>query len=177
MRSPHSVRDSLLEGLDNAWAPLPARLAVITDDEYLWSPTPNCWTVHHTDGGWSVDRSDHDPEPAPFTTIAWRCWHIAVDALDSYSARLFGSTGTGLDGASWVGDAATAQHLLDAAWVTFRGGVAGWGDDLFEQLGPEWGPFARHSRFAMVLHAQREVIHHGAEIALLRDLYGASRRT
>jgi hypothetical protein len=29
----------------------------------------------------------------------------------------------------------------------------------------------------MVLHAQREVIHHGAEIALLRDLYGASRRT
>ena len=178
MQSPHTMRDSLLEGLDNAWAPLLPRLADITDDEYLWSPTPECWTVHRTDAGaWVVDRSDDDPEPAPFTTIAWRCWHIAVDALDSYSARLFGSTGTGLDGATWVGDAATAQQLLAAAWSTFRGGVAGWGDDLFEQLGPEWGPFGQHSRMALVLHAQREVIHHGAEIALLRDLYGASRRT
>ena len=55
----------------------------------------------------------------------------------------------------------------------FRAGVAGWGDDLFQQLGPAWGPFAEHTRLDLVLHAQREVIHHGAEIALLCDLYRA----
>ena len=175
MQSTHSLRDTVLEGLDNAWEPLLPRLAGITDDEYLWSPTADCWTIHPTgDDSWTADRSDEDPDPAPFTTLAWRCWHIAVDALDSYSARLFGRTGTGLEGAAWVGDAATAQQLLAAAWSTFRGGVANWGDDLFEQLGPDWGPFGQHPRLALVVHAQREVIHHGAEIALLRDLYRAT---
>jgi DinB superfamily len=171
VRSSHTLRDALLEGLDNAWDPLPTRLAGITDDEYLWSPTVECWTVHRNGDGWIVDCSDDDPDPAPFTTIAWRCWHIAVDALDSYSARLFCASGTGLTGAEWVGDAVSAQRLLAAAWSTFRTGVADWGDDLFEELGRDWGPFAQHSRLALALHAQREVIHHGAEIALLRDLH------
>ena len=34
-----------------------------------------------------------------------------------------------------------------------------------------WGPFADHTNLALAIHAEREVIHHGAEIALLRDLY------
>jgi len=56
----------------------------------------------------------------------------------------------------------------------FRAGVAGWGADLWVPLGPEWGPFAQHARTHLVLHAMREVIHHAAEIALLRDLYRAT---
>ncbi|MDV7268912.1 DinB family protein, partial [Rhodococcus oxybenzonivorans] len=36
---------------------------------------------------------------------------------------------------------------------------------------PSEGPFADRSMAALVLHVNREVIHHGAEIALLRDLY------
>ncbi len=172
MRSPYALRHSLLEGLDNSWGALRRRLEGLTDDEYRWEPVADCWTVRRAaDGCWYADRANDDPEPAPFTTIAWRSWHIAVDALDSYSSRLFDATGTGFDGAEWVGDATAAQQLLDAAWSVFRGGVADWGDDLFEALGPAWGPFAEHSRVALVLHAQREVIHHGAEIALLRDLY------
>jgi hypothetical protein len=172
VRSPHSLSHSLLEGLDNAWTPLVQRLEGLGNDEFRWEPAPDCWTVRHAaDGCWYADRADDDPDPAPVTTIAWRSWHIAVDALDSYSSRLFGTTGTGFDGAEWVGDATAAAALLAAAWTVFRAGVADWGDDLFEALGPDWGPFAEHSRLALVLHAQREVIHHGAEIALLRDLY------
>ncbi len=42
---------------------------------------------------------------------------------------------------------------------------------LAEPCGPAEGPFAEFSMAALVLHIHREVIHHGAEISLLRDLY------
>lgn len=99
---------------------------------------------------------------------------IILDRLDSYSARLFGSTGTGLAGLHWVNTSHEAQSMLTAAWAVFRTGVASWGDDgLLVPLGPAWGPYSDHTNLALALHAQREVIHHGSEIALLRDLYAA----
>ncbi len=170
-----SVSEIILDGLDNAWNPLIERLSGISESEYLWQPASSCWTIRPGSGGTMVaDWADPDPIPAPVTTIAWRCWHIAVDCLDSYSARLFGTTGTGLTGLHWVGTSDDAQASLAAAWAVFRAGAASWGDDgLHGLLGPAWGPYANHTNLALALHAQREVIHHGAEIALLRDLYAA----
>ena len=37
--------------------------------------------------------------------------------------------------------------------------------------GPAEGAWSQRSMAELVLHINREVIHHGAEIALLRDLY------
>jgi hypothetical protein len=165
----------VLDGLDNAWNPLLDRLVDLGEAEYLWEPVAGCWTIRAGDNADMIaDWADPDPVPAPVTTIAWRCWHIAVDCLDSYSARLFGRTGTGLTGPHWVGTAAEAQAMLAAAWSVFRSGVAAWGDEgLWTLLGPAWGPYAEHTNLELAVHAQREVIHHGAEIALLRDLYAA----
>jgi hypothetical protein len=172
---PDNVSEIILDGLDNAWNPLLVRLADISDDEYLWAPASNYWTIRPgSDGNMAADWADPDPVPAPVTTIAWRCWHIAVDCLDGYSTRLFSSTGTGLTGLQWVRTPDEAQAMLTAAWTVFRAGVASWGDDgLLGLLGPAWGPYADRTNLALALHAQREVIHHGAEIALLRDLYAA----
>lgn len=47
----------------------------------------------------------------------------------------------------------------------------GGSDRLFDLLGEGWGPYAESTVLALALHAQREVTHHGAEIALLRDLF------
>jgi hypothetical protein len=44
-------------------------------------------------------------------------------------------------------------------------------DGLSRPCGPAEGPFADASMAELVLHIHREVIHHGGEIALLRDLY------
>jgi hypothetical protein len=44
---------------------------------------------------------------------------------------------------------------------------------LAAPAGPPGSPFEGWTTAAIVLHTQREVIHHGAAIALLRDLYGA----
>jgi hypothetical protein len=166
---------TVLDALDTACRFLSERLAGMDDVEYLWSPAQDPWTIIQADdGSLQADWEDIDPVPAPVTTIAWRMWHIAVDALDSYSARLFGQSGTGLEGRAWVASSVEAQALLTRSVATFRAGVAAWNDDaLFEVLGPAWGPYADRSNLDLVLHAQREVIHHAAEIALLRDLYAA----
>lgn len=166
----------VLEALDNAWAPMISRTAGLTDDEYRWEPVDGCWTVRHVDGAWVADWADPDPVPPPVTTIAWRSWHIAVDCLDSYSDRLFGRRGSGLTGTAWVADWQAADEKLGAAWSVFRTGVAAWTDtDLLVPLGPTWGPYANDSQLALALHATREVVHHSAEIALLRDLYARTR--
>ncbi|MDT4906149.1 MAG: hypothetical protein QOH52_4165, partial [Pseudonocardiales bacterium] len=44
-------------------------------------------------------------------------------------------------------------------------------DGVRQPLGPAWGPYADDSWAALVVHAQDELAHHGAEVALLRDLY------
>jgi hypothetical protein len=44
-------------------------------------------------------------------------------------------------------------------------------EGLAEPCGPSEGPWADAPKADLVLHIHREVIHHGAEIALLRDLY------
>jgi hypothetical protein len=50
--------------------------------------------------------------------------------------------------------------------------VTALGDEgLARPCGAAEGLFAAYPMAALVLHVNREVLHHGAEIALLRDLY------
>ncbi len=44
-------------------------------------------------------------------------------------------------------------------------------EELARPCGPAEGPFAEAPLADLVLHINREMIHHGAEICLLRDLY------
>jgi len=63
---------------------------------------------------------------------------------------------------------------LDTAYTRWVQGVQGLGaEGLVRPCGPAEGPFAEASLAELVLHIHREVLHHGAEIALLRDLYRA----
>ena len=60
------------------------RIDGMDDAEYLWEPVPDCWTVRRQpDGSWRGDVSDDGThfstaDPAPFTTIAWRLWHLGA---------------------------------------------------------------------------------------------------
>jgi hypothetical protein len=61
---------------------------------------------------------------------------------------------------------------LDEAYAGWITGVRGLGEEgLARPCGPAEGPFAEYPLAALVLHINREAIHHGAEICLLRDLY------
>ena len=158
----------LVEQLDWHWnGQLRPRLEGLTDDEYLWEPVADCWTVH-ADG--SIDWAWPAPDPAPITTIAWRLAHITVGCFGQRAASHFGGPAVGYDDCPRTADAALAR--LDAAYGTWMTGVRGLDDEaLARPVGAAEGPWADVPMSGLVLHINREVIHHGAELALLRDLY------
>lgn len=152
------------------------RLDGLTDDEYRWAAAPGWWTLQPDPDGrtGTADWADPDPVPAPITTICWRMWHLAVDCFDSYAARLFGGTASGFDGRTFTLDAAEGVAALTRSWQHFSNGVTAWSmDDMRRPLGRAWGPYGTSTHLAMAFHAQHELVHHGAEIGLLRDLFAA----
>ena len=158
------------------------RLEGLTDEEYRWEPAPGAWSIRPRgasrspapigSGPWERDDAPDDPDPAPMTTIAWRIAHITVEVLGMRSASHFGRPPC--DYASWqyAGTAAEALEQLDAEHARWRDGVLSLGEEgLNRPCGPAEGPFAEDPLAALVLHINREVLHHGAEICLLRDLF------
>ncbi|MGH8967640.1 MAG: DinB family protein, partial [Actinomycetes bacterium] len=72
----------------------------------------------------------------------------------------------------YAGTAAAALGQLDEVYDAWTGGVRALDTDaLARPCGPDEGPWADYPMATLVLHINRETIHHGAEIMLLRDLY------
>lgn len=161
----------LVEQLDWHWhRQLRPRLHGLTDDEYFWQPVPDCWTVHR-DG--SIDFAYPPPSPEPVTTIAWRLAHVIVGVLAMRAHSHFGGPPATYETWDYATDAATALSQLDDAYSAWTSGVrALTTTELDRPVGPAEGPWADQPMVNLVLHVNREVIHHGAEIALLRDLFG-----
>jgi len=158
------------------------RLAGLTDEEYLWEPTPGAWNVHPRgqgtteiqggSGALTIDFAHPEPVPAPVTTIAWRLAHIVVGVLGARVHSHFGGPEADYLTFDYAGTADEALAQLDAAFAAWTAGARGWDEAaLAEPCGASEGPWAEHPRVELVLHINRELIHHGAEIALLRDLY------
>ena len=175
----------LVDQLDWLWQhQLRPRLDGLTDDEYLWEPAAGAWSVRRRGdattsmavgrGDVVVDFEHPAPDPPPVTTIAWRMGHVAIGVLGARAANHFGEGGVDYGTTDWPLSAAGGVALLDehyAAWVA--GARALDADGLSRPCGPAEGPWADVPMAALVLHVNREVIHHGAEICLLRDLYRA----
>lgn len=174
------MKDDLVGLSDYVWQRTRNRLEGVSDDEYFWEPVPGCWTIracddgtYHADGAWPA------PEPAPFTTVPWRLAHLA----DCYGADRNGAflrvalEPVVLDpGGARPATAELALDLLDRAHQRWRRHLTAVpADAMAERLGAVAGPFAGGTRASFVLHMLDEFIHHGAELALLRDLYGARR--
>jgi hypothetical protein len=61
---------------------LTRRCEGLTDEEYLWAPTDDAWTIRpdrERPGRWTYDYDFAPPPPAPITTIGWRLVHIIAD--------------------------------------------------------------------------------------------------
>jgi DinB superfamily len=131
---------------------LRGRLVGLTDDEYLWEPAPR-----------------------PVPTIAARLGHIGGLLREERNWRWMGRE-------PGPADAEIEQPTTAAAGVaSLEAGYAAWDElvgslseaDLWRPLGEVAGPFAEEPVVALILHILDELIHHGAEVALLRDLYAA----
>jgi hypothetical protein len=173
----------LLDQLQRLWTKqLRPRLEGLTDEEYLWEPVPDCWNVRPRgtgdapvqagSGDFTIDFAFPEPEPPPVTTIAWRVGHLVVGVFGARAAAHFGGPPADYETWAYAGTAAGALAQLDDGYARWVEGVRGLGEDGLARLcGPAEGPFADEPLAALVIHIHREAIHHGAEIALLRDLY------
>jgi hypothetical protein len=177
----------LAEQLDSHWQnQLRPRLEGLTDQEYFWEPVPGCWSVRKrgtstapTAAGtgeyrWELAYPSPEPNPPPVTTIAWRLAHVTVGVFAMRNASHFGGPPANWETFGYAGTAAEALAQLDSAYDTWIKGVRELSNDaLARPCGPAEGPYADYPLAALVLHINRETLHHGAEIALLRDLYRA----
>jgi hypothetical protein len=173
----------LLDQLEHHWThALRPRLQGLTDDEYFWEPAPDAWSVRPRGtsraptqmgaGDLRIDFADPQPDPAPLTTVAWRIGHVIVGCLAARSASHFGRAPADYESWTYAGTASGALRQLDEEYAVWRDGVVALGEEgLARPCGPAEGPFAEYPMAALVLHIHRELIHHGAEICLLRDLY------
>lgn len=156
--------------MNEAWNSLIDQLDGLSDHEFFWTPVPKCWTVHQdVDGIWLVDYALPEPDPSPFTTIAWKIAHLAsckimyhnhAFAAGDLSWEELDIPHTAADAIDWLKDGharlkSALAGLEDADLEPMR--MTNWGEEL-----PTWRIF-----WVMIAHD----LQHGAEIGCLRDLY------
>jgi hypothetical protein len=157
------------------------KLDGLTDDEYLWEPVSGCWSLRlDANGLYQVEMTDPEPEPAPVTTIAWRLMHFASNMY--FRSSTFFGDGSVPESATMFdprhqppsvpGTAQEGLAFLDRAYQRWRGPLSKLSEEeMATPLGPRGDYFANDSMSALVLHVNREMMHHGGEVLLLRDLY------
>ncbi|TDC80176.1 DinB family protein [Streptomyces hainanensis] len=173
----------LRDQLDWHWThQLRKRLDGLTDDEYFWEPVPDCWNVRPRgtgtapvlagSGTMTIDFAMPEPSPPPLTTISWRLAHVIVGVLAMRNASHFGRVPTDYQSFAYAPTAAEALAQLDAEYAAWQAGVESLGEaGLARPCGEAEGPYAERPMAELVLHINREVVHHLSEVCLLRDLY------
>ncbi|CAL9620276.1 DinB family protein [Streptomyces sp. enrichment culture] len=175
----------LTDSGDGCDTPVPA----MTDEEYFWEPVPECWSVRRRahgpgpratllagTGDFGRDAAAYPhPWPPPFTTIAWRLSHLS-DMLTLRADHTAGSRRLTRDDVVVPGDAATALAAFDTGAAAWREALLSVDDAALDTVGyctyPH-GSDAEEPFVDIVWWVNQEVLHHGAEIALIRDLYRA----
>ncbi len=174
------VKRELVDLSDEVWRRVRARVEGLSDEEYFWEPAPGCWSIRQRDDGtWTADWPLPRPDPEPFTTIAWRLWHLTDMYGENRAPKWLGVTAQGppigFDDPHGAPPptASAAVALLERAHDRWDAHLdLADNECLEERVGRVAGPgYADRTRAAYVLHMLDEFIHHGAEISLLRDLW------
>ncbi len=173
MGEPTSAVRVLLALWEQSGRRLRERCRGLTDEEFFWEPVPGCWNIRRDErhvGGWSYEYEFAPEDPAPLTTIGWRLVHLTA------GNRLYWNHGFG-DARLTFPDL-EVPHTADsalAAWHDSRVPVTKWladaNDDDLVELRPSHLPERTMAAGDQVRALVDEQIHHGAEIALLRDLF------
>ena len=159
----------------------------MTDAEYLWEPVPDCWSVRLRSDGpgpgartlagtgdWGRDAAPAPhPVPPPFTTIAWRLSHLS-ELLTLRADHTVGSHAMTRDTYVSRGDAAGAIAAFDAGAGAWRNALLDADDRALDTVGHSTYPFGSDPEdpfIDVVWWVNQELLHHAAEIALIRDLY------
>ncbi|HVU73844.1 MAG TPA: DinB family protein [Mycobacteriales bacterium] len=174
----------LLDQLDSSIDFARERLTGLTDDEMMWEPVRGCFSVRRRGdarsprpvgaGDWVLDWGVDDGAPEPFTTIAWRLGHLGAGTAGRWEWT-FGDRRADMDADYPYSASADAMLAELWAWLQrWREGVDGLTDEQLDTVGFGQYPHGLDPDLpiiAIVWWVNREVIHHLAEAATLRDLY------
>jgi hypothetical protein len=161
------------------------RLVGLTDEEYLWEPVSGCWSIRPRaevrtnrplgGGDWLLERSSPEPDPPPFTTLAWRLCHLAG------TTALRADYTIGTKAMTW--ESYDIPQTTEAAIAALTDALQAWHEALtsasdadLDQVGRSsfpWGLDPTLPFLDISWWVNQELLHHGGEIALLRDLYRA----
>jgi DinB superfamily len=99
------------------------------------------------------------------------CWSMRPRGTGAAPVQGW-SASTDYQAFEYAATAAAALAQLDAEYATWLAGVESLGETgLARPCGEAEGPHAERPLTALVLHINRELIHHLAEVCLLRDLH------
>jgi hypothetical protein len=156
----------------------------LSDEEYLWEPAPGAWSIRRRGeaasprpfgpGEWQLDGAIGDPDPTPVTTIAWRLGHLHSCFAGDWEWT-FGERRRPPD--QLVDFSPSAGVALKRLWATldrWREGVAAVTLEQLDTVGFDqypWSSAPEEPFITVIAEANLELIHHMAEIALLRDLH------
>jgi hypothetical protein len=178
--------DELVGQLESHWQHrLRPRLDGLTDAEFFWEPVPGCWSLSRRGessapdslgaGEFTMDYARPPRDRDPVTTIAWRLAHL-IDIFGPPAVAHFDAPGADRPAVAFAGTADGALRQLDEGYDAWIRDVRGLGEAGL--TGPQGAlsppEFAAAPMARLVLYLHLEVIHHGAEISLLRDLYRAT---
>jgi DinB superfamily len=168
--------EPLLAQLDTSWEMLGERLEGMTDEEFLWEAAPGAHTVRRVDDRWVADPSD-GPSVGSVRTIAWLAGHIG-DACFLRADWTAGHHRLKDRELEWPGTSDDGVPFMNRGISAWRTALGEMSDEDAMTVGRSRYPGGLDPTLPLidiVWWQNREVIHHGAEMAFLRDLYGASR--
>lgn len=177
---------ALLDQLDSARDLSRRRLGGLSDEEYLWEPVLDCWSIRprgetvgadaYGPGDWQLDLEINAPDPPPVTTIAWRLGHLTSGIAGRWEWTFGSRQHSPEDLVDFTPGAAKALEEWQFWLSRWREGLTTATPGQLDRVGFSqypWGLDRGIPFIGTVWWANQEIIHHLAEIALLRDLWRA----
>ena len=154
--------------IEITWGLAELGLKGLTDDEALWCPAPESWTVRPGDDGrWHADWVEPEPWPAPPTSIAWIQWHV-IWWWSTVLNRSFGDGELRREHVTWpgTGDSMVAIEGLQERWL---GHLAHLNESDFSSGDLTAWPYTDGRPFRLVVAwVNIELMKNVAEMCLLR---------